>query len=147
MSHTLRIAGLSCAVAAGLAGPLAAQRFSPPRTDWDSMLVAQATAAHVDYAKAYEQANARVPAGLDVLFGFSLRVTGRAAIRHAAVLRDLADLWGDSAFAAVLRPQPDSVRLQVRCALDFATCSRVGQTYPIISTLAPYQPRCMCVTF
>jgi len=66
----------------------------------------------MSYKQAVREARAKKERGLTVLFRLSTsrELDGMRAEIYASDIRALLDIWGDKAFAAVLRKQPASVR-------------------------------------
>jgi hypothetical protein len=134
------------ALAAALLAPpqVAGQASSFPKDYFDSVVVEQTARHGVDYAAAYRAAARRNAKGLATLFRATLLTDGVGGEQHSAILWRELQLWGDSAFARVLRAQPDTVRAGVRCALDFAACTDWASRYPLTARLAAQNPNCVC---
>jgi hypothetical protein len=124
--------------------PAAAQRFSPPKTVIDTILVEQTSRAGINYGVAYEGARRGEAPALTELFRASYYVDGVGADQHSQVLWDILRAWGDSSFAAVLSGQPDSLRIRIRCYLDYAACALWASDYPRTARLAVSNPKCVC---
>ena len=110
----------------------------------DTVLVEQAARAGIKYGVAYAAAVRKDSVGLATLFRATLVADGAGADQHSAILWDQLQRWGDSAFARVLRTQPDTVRTRVRCALDYAACTPWASRYPHTARLAARNPNCVC---
>jgi len=124
--------------------PVAGQASSFPRDYFDSVVVEQTARGGLDYVAAYRAAAHRSSKGLATLFRATLLADGVGGEQHSAILWRELQQWGDSAFASVLRAQPDTIRVRVRCDLDFAACMDWARHYPLTARLAALNPNCVC---
>ena len=115
-----------------------------PRDYFDSVIVEQTARGGIDYVAAYRAAARKNAKGLATLFRATLFTDGVGAEQHAGILWRELQRWGDSAFANVLRAEPDAVREKVRCDLDFAACTDWAAHYPLTAHLAPQNANCVC---
>jgi len=143
MTGLKRLALIPLAVLVGACHPNA-PRAQFPRSYMDTVLVAQAAAAGIQYRPAFVAASERDSGGLATLFRATLAADGVGADQHSQILWEQLQAWGDSAFASVLRVAPDTVRKRVRCALDYAACQPWAVRYPSTASLAPEDSHCVC---